>query len=264
MPNKGEHVSRRKHRDRAVRWDGTEMSAAETAMILTLLERLPAPDRLGLLGRHLLLIGVGALGLWGLVAGRWGGAELALYFGVEFGLIWGLNLVSIALLPTDLERKDRRIALGWAVAIAFGLIGAAAYLVFGGESARGALIGQWTRLAEFVRAGSMQWPLLGLAVLVVMDFATDVAAWRRRGGAFFYASALTFSLRLYALLALGLMFAMFAYIVLRGSPTGVAAGWLVVFLLADLFALWTPVLLHRKAVADGLVRVTPRRKRQPN
>lgn len=114
----------------------------------------------------------------------------------------------------------------------------------------------WQRL----RDSGMIWACLAVATALLIDTARDVAAWRRKGGAFVWPATHRFSFRFVALLALIFIapFAIWAIAAVSSlwgrDPvySGLAPAWIAygMLLAADILVLALGTWLHRRTLGD--------------
>lgn len=230
----------------------SEKATAPDANVLAMLERFPKQTTQQIAVHASVLVMVAALGLWGIVAAGWDVTALVVFFAVEFATIWLLNWLAIALLPTHLEAADRSVIHGWLWFGGVVLIGFVAYALSMGEAGLLALRERLFNSAHdahaFLVARKMLIPVVALVLIHLAGLLTDIADWRGRGGAFRFWSATVFVMRLWFVIAAGI--ALLAIAATSGvdyrSRTAVVLAW-ALLLAADLFALWVPIAVRRKA-----------------
>lgn len=227
--------------------------------VLALIERFPMPSRNELVVRHAMLLGVALIALYGVLALDWSASAIAVFFLAEVGVIWLLNWLTIALLPVALRDEDRRVVRAWAwfASVALAMLGLwlAVEGRAGWEQLRGGIASQAGAAWRWLGDNGLRLPIAGVAVVHLLDLSLDVVHWRRRGGEFRYWSGVTFLFRLWFCLSLGLFVAFFGWLSTQGLDRGTAWAfvlWLV-FVLSDLFAMWMPIWLRRKAERQGAV-----------
>ena len=230
----------------------TPDAAPRDANVQALLERFPKQSP-AQLGAHVgVIVAVAALGLWGIFAARWNVTALLVFFAIEFVTIWALNWLAIALLPTHLEDNDRGVIKGWLWFAGVVAVGLVAYGVIEGAAGMIALR-DWLfdgarGVREYLAQRRMLIPAAALVLIHLAGLLTDIAYWRQRGGAFRYWSATVFVMRLWFVIAAGIVLFVAAALTELDwkGRTAVVLLW-ALLLAADLFALWLPVAVRRKA-----------------
>jgi len=225
-------------------------------LVAQMLERFPKQSPRQLAMRVAVAMGVALLGLWGIFASGWDVRVLLAFFGIEVLIVFVLNWIAISALPTRLDENDRGVVKGWLWLVGALLIGLVAYVFIEGSAGVTALRDVvWPRLRSmlaFARENGLLVAGGGLLLVHVAGLGFDIAGWRRRGGDFIYWSGVTFASRLWFVLAFG-FFAWMLGEFLALERTGAVVLLWALFLGADLFTLWLPAALHRKA-ASGIKR----------
>lgn len=222
--------------------------------VLALIERFPAGRPGVIVLRHVMLFAVSGIALWGILAKGWTAAPLLAYFGAELALVMILNFICIATLPVALNNQDRTIVKGWIWFASVVLLVTIAYAsVEGFAAVRDPLLEGTRDLRDWFVAAGLMWPLIAMVAVHLLDLGADIAFWRARGGPFHYWAGISFLFRMFFCLSFGLFVAFFGWMMAQGldAPRRTAFIVWLVFLGADLFATWIPVLLRRKAVKQG-------------
>ena len=231
--------------------------APPPANIAALLQRFPKQTPAQLFARVAVAVAVAVLGLWGILAANWDVAAVLVFFAIEFATVIVLNWLAIAFLPMHLEAGDRTVIKGWAWLAGVVAVGLVAYSVIEGEAGRRVLF-DWVRHAagdghEFLVARGMLLSAVVLVLVHVSGLGFDIAYWRRQGGAFRYWSGTVFVMRMWFVLAFGLFFWFFGFVAgLNDDRRGAVILLWVLFVAADLFALWLPIAVRRKVEREKI------------